>query len=81
MSLRATGEAHISSIEFRVGVIAADGKIHVEPPTEYVTTPEIHVEPSYNKQSFLLKPHEMGFNNEYAEYTLRELGETFTLAQ
>lgn len=81
ISLRATGEGHISSIEFRVGTIHADGSIQVEPATQYVTTPEIHVDPSYNKQSFLLKLSEMGFHNEYAEAVLNSLGATFTLAQ
>ena len=41
MSLRATGEGHISSIEFRTGIIAADGTIGVEPVSRFVTVPEI----------------------------------------
>lgn len=81
MSLRATGEGHISSIEFRVGSISPDGTIEVEPPTKYVTTPAIQINPSYNKQSFLLKLHEMGFHNEYAISVLESLAESFTLTQ
>ncbi len=35
MSLRATGEGHISSIVFRVGLISADGDVQLEPPGSY----------------------------------------------
>lgn len=41
MSLRATGEGHISSIEFRTGTITAEGKVSVEPVSPYVTVPEV----------------------------------------
>ena len=37
MSLRATGEGHISSIEFRSGLIAPGGAISVEPVSRFVT--------------------------------------------
>ncbi len=40
MSLRATGEGHISSIEFRSGIIAASGKIIMDPISRFVTAPE-----------------------------------------
>lgn len=81
MSLRATGEGHISSIEFRVGTLFANGTIKVDSPTEYVTTPEIHLNPTYNKHSFLIKLHEMGFHNKYAESVLESLEASFTLDQ
>ena len=35
MSLRATGEGHISSIVFRTGIIAADGNVRFEPAGSY----------------------------------------------
>ncbi len=79
MSLRATGEGHISSIEFRTGVIDATGVIEVEPVTRFVTAPEIHPNPSYNLNSFTIKLHEMGFENEYTTAVMEALGETFTL--
>ena len=41
MSLRATGEGHISSVEFRTGTITAEGKVSVEPVSPYVTVPEV----------------------------------------
>src|SRR6201984_1064136 len=45
MSLRATGEGHISSIEFRSGVIHADLRISVEAPSQYVSAPELNRNP------------------------------------
>ncbi len=35
MSLRATGEGHISSIVFRIGIITADGDVQLEPAGSY----------------------------------------------
>lgn len=39
MSLRATGEGHISSICFRSGVVNGVGAIRVDPPGQFPTTP------------------------------------------
>ena len=63
MSLRATGEGHISSIEFRTGLIDSEGNIHLDPISRYVALPEINPNPSYKKLPFIVKLHEMGFNN------------------
>ena len=81
MSLRATGEGHISSIEFRSGVIDGKGQIEAEPVTRFVTAPEIHPNPSYNLDSFIIKLHEMGFENEYTAAVIEALDETFTLEE
>jgi predicted GH43/DUF377 family glycosyl hydrolase len=78
MSLRATGEGHISSIEFRSGVIAAEGHILLDPVSRYVTVPEIVPNPSYRKKSFILKFHEMGFDNEFVNAVMAPLGKDFT---
>ena len=79
ISLRATGEGHISSIEFRTGIIDGAGVITADPVTRFVTAPEIHVNPSYQRQSFTVKLHEMGFENDYTATVMQPLGETFTL--
>ena len=81
MSLRATGEGHISSIEFRTVVIDAKGVIEAEPVTRFVTAPEIHPNPSYNLDSFTIKLHEMGFENEYTAAVMEVLDGTFTLEE
>jgi predicted GH43/DUF377 family glycosyl hydrolase len=78
MSLRATGEGHISSIEFRTGLIAPDGGIHLDPVSRFVTLPEIDPNPSYKKTPFTLKLHEMGFDNAHTAAVMESLGEGFT---
>jgi predicted GH43/DUF377 family glycosyl hydrolase len=78
MSLRATGEGHISSIEFRSGEIAPDGNISLDPVSRYVTVPDIERNPRYRKKSFILKFHEMGFDNEFAHAVLAPLEQEFT---
>jgi hypothetical protein len=78
MSLRATGEGHISSIEFRSGVITENGRIKLDPISRFVTPPEVVTNPSYRKRSFIHKFHEMGFDNEYADAVLAPLDAQFT---
>lgn len=81
MSLRATGEGHISSIEFRTGMITPSGEISMDPISPYVTAPEIVSNPSYKKKLFRIKLAEMGFDNTYASAVMAPLGEVFTLAE
>jgi hypothetical protein len=80
MSLRATGEGHISSIEFRAGIIDADGSITFDAVSRYVTVPEVLPNPSYRKKSFILKFHEMGFDNDYVRAIMSPLTDRFTLS-
>jgi predicted GH43/DUF377 family glycosyl hydrolase len=78
MSLRATGEGHISSVEFRTGIITPDGSIRLDPVSRFVTVPEIEPNPSYKKTPFLVKLHEMGFENGHTSAVMEPLGEGFT---
>lgn len=78
MSLRATGEGHISSIEFRSGIISTDGEITLDPVSRYVTMPQIVPNPSYRKKSFILKFHEMGFDNDFVNAVMDPLANEFT---
>ncbi len=78
MSLRATGEGHISSIEFRVGIISADGAIGFDFVSRYVTMPEVVPNLSYQKKKFLIKLHEMGIDNEWSAAAMNPLGDEFT---
>lgn len=79
MSLRATGEGHISSIEFRAGTIKASGTIALDPVSRYVTPPEIIPDPTYHKPSFTLKLKEMGLKHNFIVDALAPLREHFTL--
>ncbi len=78
MSLRATGEGHVSSIEFRTGLLTPDGGIGLDPVSRFVTVPEIDPNPSYKKMPFLVKLHEMGFGNGHTAAVMEPLGEGFT---
>jgi predicted GH43/DUF377 family glycosyl hydrolase len=78
MSLRATGEGHISSIEFRTGLIASDGSLRFDPVSRFVTMPDIDPNPSYRKTPFIVKLHEMGFNNGHTAAVMDSLGEDFS---
>lgn len=79
MSLRATGEGHISSIEFRTGSCSPDGGITLDPVSRLVTEPDVDPDPSYRKAPFLLKLHEMGFDNAHAQAVMEPLQEGFSL--
>lgn len=78
MSLRATGEGHISSIEFRVGMISPDGIIKIDEVSPFVTLPEVVQNPSYNKKRFLIKLHEMEYDNGCTLAVIDQLGDEFT---
>jgi predicted GH43/DUF377 family glycosyl hydrolase len=81
LSLRATGEGHISSITFRTGTIDRAGEVTVDTPTRFVTAPD-HIPPtSYHKAIFWRKIHELGLADSVAERIVRDLGEHFTVDQ
>src|SRR6266404_2196905 len=77
LSLRATGEGHISSIEFRTGVIHRDHSIEIKKTTPFVTLPELNPNPTYHKRAFLDKLSEMGLENDWAASVMERLGKTF----
>lgn len=81
LSLRATGEGHISSIEFRTGVIRADYSVTVDTPSRFVSAPAVDTNPSYRKSIFLHKLMEMGFENDWSTHVMESLGEVFTLQE
>ena len=61
MSLRATGEGHISSIEFRTGIDRSGlPASRVDPVSRFVTAPELVPNPTYFKPAFTYKLQEMG---------------------
>lgn len=78
MSLRSTGEGHISSIEFREGILSSLGDITLASVSRFVTVPEVLPNPSYRKRRFLIKLHEMGFDNDCTQAVITPLGDEFT---
>ncbi len=81
MSLRATGEGHISSIVFRTGMILADGEMHFDAPSPFRHTATIRPDGLYDRHTFTLKLKELAALTDAAEMVLAELGEEFTLQQ
>jgi predicted GH43/DUF377 family glycosyl hydrolase len=79
LSLRATGEGHISSITFRSGVIDADNQIRMDEPTRFVAAPEVVLNALYDKALFYRKLTELGINGPMTEQVMSALGEHFTL--
>ena len=78
LSLRATGEGHISSITFRGGVIDDQNQIHIDEPTRFVTAPELVPNTLYDKRLFARKLIELGIDSPFAEQVLTTLGDQFT---
>src|SRR5438045_4380666 len=77
LSLRSTGEGHISSIQFRTGVIHRDHSVEIKKATPFVTLPELNPNPTYHKRIFLDKLSEMGLENDWAASVMGRLGKTF----
>jgi len=78
MSLRATGEGHISSIEFREGIVSPEGHIEILPVSRCVTVPEVVPDPSYRKKRFTIKLHELDLDDDYCAAVMAPLGDVFT---
>ena len=80
MSVRAIGEGHISSIEFRTGIIDADGTVELEPVSGYVET-GVRTPHAYDKGFFSTKLGDLAMLNEIEERVLARLSERFTMAE
>ena len=78
MSFRATGEGHLSSIEFRSGIVDENHDIFFDPISQYVATPETHTDPVYHRLHFRRKLEEMGVRDRLTNHLLEGLDETFT---
>ena len=78
MSLRATGEGHISSIVFRSGVLDRYNRFFFDPISDFVETPDLRLNSVYKCNPFRLKLCEMGAANEITAHILDRLPEAFT---
>jgi predicted GH43/DUF377 family glycosyl hydrolase len=79
MSLRATGEGHISSVVFRTGIIDAGNNIKLDPPSEQHRRTHIDPDRQYLKPTFCRKLGEMGVHSWIVDTLMERLGETFGL--
>ncbi len=81
LSLRATGEGHISSITFRTGIIHPDHRIEVFTPTGFLTEPRQIPNSLYEKGLFTRKLSELGLNGGFTRRIMDKLGESFSLRE
>jgi len=81
LSLRATGEGHISSVTFRTGIIYADQRIEVCTPTGSLTEPRQIPNPLYEKPLFERKLTELGLTGDFRRRVMNKLGEKFSLEE
>ena len=81
MSLRATGEGHVSSIVFRTGVIYSDHQIQIDPCSHFSKPVRVVPDKQYEKPLFRRKLKDIGVNEGTADLVLDRLAEAFTSAQ
>jgi predicted GH43/DUF377 family glycosyl hydrolase len=81
MSLRATGDGHVSSIVFRSGVLDGHNTCLFDPISDFVETPDLQFDPVYTRNIFGRKLREMGAKNEIIEYVLNQMPEDFTYTE
>ncbi len=78
LSLRATGEGHISSITFRSGLIAPDGEIELDPVSRFVQQPGQR-SANFEKELFRRKLHEIGVDRVHVQRVLDRVPPEFTM--
>ena len=78
MSLRATGEGHVSSIVFRSGVLDGHNSFLFDPISDFVETPDRQLDALYKRNPFQRKLNEMGADNKITVHILSQLPEDFT---
>jgi predicted GH43/DUF377 family glycosyl hydrolase len=79
LSLRATGEGHISSITFRSGIVHRDLRIEVDPAGNLLTEPRQIANTVYERPLFQRKLGELGLESDFTNRVLGRLGDSFGL--
>jgi len=79
LSLRATGEGHISSITFRTGILDAKNNITVNEPTRYNLEALQVPNAAYDKILFERKLKELGLASDFSHQVFQNLHDAFTL--
>jgi len=79
MSLRAVGEGHISSIEFRSGTLDAASEVTLDEAGSQLVIGQRAAPGSFDKRQFAAKLSELGAGNDIAWSVLSRLPQQFTL--
>lgn len=80
MSLRATGEGHLSSIVFRRGLVDSDGSVTVDPPGRYSRPLRAAIPDNFEKDDFVRQLQTLDAWTKHAQAVLSRLGDRFTRA-
>jgi predicted GH43/DUF377 family glycosyl hydrolase len=81
MSLRATGEGHISTLTFRSGIADRHGSVSIDESSGFACTAEPRPNVLYDKPCFVRKLYEMGFENDCSRQCTDTLPAEFTMEQ
>jgi predicted GH43/DUF377 family glycosyl hydrolase len=81
ISLRATGEGHISSLVFRRAVIDDKNDIHLQETGDQIGEAELIKNHTYNKKVFIANLIDMKINQESYNLVMEQLPESFTYDQ
>ena len=81
LSLRAIGEGHVSSVEFRSGVIDSRSRISIEPPKSNKMTTGTYRMSTYTKTHFFGKLSELNVDHEICQLVLDALPESFAMTE
>jgi len=79
ISLRATGEGHISALAFRSGVVDQHGSVSIDKASSFACTAEPKPNALYDKICFIGKLYEMGLENDCSKYITDPLPAEFTM--
>lgn len=77
MTVRAVGEGHISSVEFRTGTIDADGSIQLDAPPAVAVLPT-RSDTQYSRASFAHQLADLGGDRTNSDFVLDVLPPTFS---
>jgi len=81
MSLRATGEGHVSSIVFRTGVIERERTVVFDPPRPFPRRARLSPDQFYHKGLFRRKLREMQLNQQAVDMVMERLPDRFTILE
>ncbi|MBL6763801.1 MAG: glycoside hydrolase family 130 protein [Verrucomicrobiae bacterium] len=79
LSLRATGEGHISSITFRTGIVSSRHRVTLTPTARFATEPAREPNVAYENALFARKLVEAGVASDFSRTVMAGLTESFSL--
>lgn len=81
LSFRATGEGHISSVEFRSGKLDKYNNMFIDSSHHHCETPEIMMKEHYKKSFFIKKFKQVNVENKITENIFKNLPVEFSFAE